>query len=142
MARRWHTEAKGMTASRRSVFVLLCLGLAGQAAASHELGTDLASLNFCMYGDCEARGTYVADPYGVYNPANMVVGVARARGAHVAGRDLKRDGVRVLPGVDMRFHTSVVRVAVAVDAESTLGRDTGRSCHHCHLYESGGDGGL
>jgi hypothetical protein len=145
-----------MTAPSRRVLGLLLLGLASPAAAGHALGTDVASLNFCMYGDCEARGTYAADPYGVYNPALMVVGAARhmPRGIAVSGSyydfgigavdgDIglgvatltwlpvalqvaagyvgAAGGVRSLPGIDMRFHTSVVRLAAAVDAERTLG---------------------
>jgi hypothetical protein len=51
--------------------VLLLLLLARPADGHHGIGTDLARLNLCLYGDCEARGTYAADPFGVYNPANM-----------------------------------------------------------------------
>jgi len=47
------------------------------AAGHHAIGTDLSSLNLCLYGDCEARGAFAADPYGVYNPAIMTVGAAK-----------------------------------------------------------------
>jgi hypothetical protein len=46
------------------------LALAQPAPA---IGTDTTGLNLCLYGDCEARGTYVADPYGWPNPATMPV---------------------------------------------------------------------
>lgn len=136
--------------------VIVLLALAAPAAADHALGTDLGSLNFGMYGDCEARGTYAADPYGVYNPAIMVVAAARHLpragifsgsyydlgigavdadiGVGVAtlawlpvafqvatGYVEASGGVRPLPGVDMSFRTTVVRLATAVDAERTLG---------------------
>jgi len=52
--------------------LLLCLATPAVAG----IGTDLASLNLCLYGDCEARGSYAADPYGVYNPAAMTIGAA------------------------------------------------------------------
>jgi hypothetical protein len=39
------------------------------------IGTDLSSLNFCLYGDCEARGTYAADPWGLYNPGTLALAV-------------------------------------------------------------------
>lgn len=55
---------------------LACV-VASTAAADHAIGTDLASLNLCLYGDCEARGAFAADPYGVYNPAAMTAGAAR-----------------------------------------------------------------
>ncbi len=47
---------------------MLALLPTGSALAHHDVGTDLASLNLCLYGDCEARGTYAADPFGIYNP--------------------------------------------------------------------------
>lgn len=68
-----------MLAIRYRSIPLLLVVLATPAAAHHELGTDLASLNLCMYGDCEARGSYAADPYGMYNPGVLTVGAA----AHV-----------------------------------------------------------
>ncbi len=49
-------------------------GLRSQSAAQH-LGTDISGLNFCLYGDCEARGSYAADPFGMTNPGTMPVGV-------------------------------------------------------------------
>ena len=50
------------------------LGLTSGAAAQR-LGTDISGLNFCLYGDCEARGSYAADPFGMANPGTMPVGV-------------------------------------------------------------------
>jgi hypothetical protein len=38
------------------------------------VSTDITALNLCMYGDCEARGSYAADPYGWANPATLPVG--------------------------------------------------------------------
>jgi len=52
------------------------LGLTSGAAAQ-QLGTDISGLNFCLYGDCEARGSYAADPFGMANPGTMPVGVLR-----------------------------------------------------------------
>jgi hypothetical protein len=52
----------------------LLLIVAAPAFGSHGIGTDLTSLNLCLYGDCEARGSYAADPYGLYNPAILTVG--------------------------------------------------------------------
>jgi hypothetical protein len=63
------------TIRHRSV-VLVFVVLATPAAADHGVGTDLAALNLCMYGDCEARGSYAADPYGMYNPGVLTVGAA------------------------------------------------------------------
>jgi hypothetical protein len=40
-------------------------------ATAQKLGTDLAGLNLCLYGDCEARGSYVADPFGWANPGTI-----------------------------------------------------------------------
>jgi hypothetical protein len=61
-----------MPLSGRAAALLLAV-LAVPAAADHGIGTDLGSLNFCLYGDCEARGSYVADPAGAYNPATLAV---------------------------------------------------------------------
>jgi hypothetical protein len=65
----------------------LLLALASTASAGRGIGTDLTALNPCMYGDCEARGTYAADPYGLYNPATMGVATHMyfARGAALSG---------------------------------------------------------
>jgi len=46
-------------------------------ARSQDLGTDIAGLNLCLYGDCEARGSYAADPFGWVNPATMPVGILK-----------------------------------------------------------------
>ncbi len=48
--------------------------LSTPAAAQH-LGTDIAGLNLCLYGDCEARGSYAADPFGMANPGTLPAGV-------------------------------------------------------------------
>jgi len=55
---------------RLAVAVGLLLGLASPAAG-RGIGTDLASLTLCLYGDCEARGTYAADPFGLTNPGTL-----------------------------------------------------------------------
>lgn len=69
---------------RRRARILVRLSLAllaalsvrpARSAAAQELGTDIAGLNLCLYGDCEARGTYAADPFGMTNPGTMPVGV-------------------------------------------------------------------
>lgn len=44
------------------------------AVCGQSIGTDLTGLNLCLYGDCEARGAYAADPYGWVNPATLPVG--------------------------------------------------------------------
>ena len=44
-------------------------------ALAQEIGTDVSELHPCLYGDCEARGTYAADPFGFTNPATMPVGI-------------------------------------------------------------------
>jgi hypothetical protein len=45
------------------------------AGRAQEIGTDIAGLNLCLYGDCEARGTYAADPFGMANPGTLSVGM-------------------------------------------------------------------
>src|SRR5574342_124887 len=71
----------------RVLVVLVVLFASGGSAAARGLGTDLASLNLCLYGDCEARGTYAADPYGLYNPATLGVATHMyfARGVALSG---------------------------------------------------------
>jgi hypothetical protein len=44
------------------------------AASAQDIGTDIAGLNLCLYGDCEARGAYAADPFGFANPGTLAVG--------------------------------------------------------------------
>lgn len=44
------------------------------AVWAQSIGTDFAGLGLCLYGDCEARGAYAADPYGWVNPATLPVG--------------------------------------------------------------------
>lgn len=39
-----------------------------EPVAARGVGTDLAALALCLYGDCEARGSYAADPFGQTNP--------------------------------------------------------------------------
>ena len=61
-----------------SLYVLTLLGIAFAlvpAGIAQEVGTDIAGLNLCLYGDCEARGTYAADPFGMANPGTLPVGV-------------------------------------------------------------------
>jgi hypothetical protein len=42
---------------------LVCLA-AARLAVAQQIGTDITGLNLCLYGDCEARGAYAADPHG------------------------------------------------------------------------------
>ena len=61
-----------------SLFLLPLLWLAfalAPAATAQQIGTDIAGLNLCLYGDCEARGTYAADPFGLANPGTLPVGM-------------------------------------------------------------------
>jgi hypothetical protein len=52
----------------------IILVLISNAATAQHLGTDIAGLySFCLYGDCEARGSYAADPFGMANPGTMPV---------------------------------------------------------------------
>lgn len=53
----------------------IILGLVSNIATAQHLGTDIAGLNLCLYGDCEARGSYAADPFGMANPGTMPAGV-------------------------------------------------------------------
>jgi hypothetical protein len=48
------------------------------SAAAQPLGSDLAELNLCLSADCEARGSWAADPWGWANPATMPVGALAA----------------------------------------------------------------
>jgi hypothetical protein len=65
----------GGRACLRASLVAAVLAIGGPAGAGG-LGTDLTSLNFlCLYGDCEARGTYAADPWGFYNPGSLALAV-------------------------------------------------------------------
>lgn len=54
---------------------------------SQDLGTDLSGFALCFYGDCEARGSYAADPLGWTNPATLPVRVLgeMPRGAIASG---------------------------------------------------------
>ena len=58
----------------RAALVVVVLAIAASAGAGG-IGTDLASLNLCLYGDCEARGSYAADPWGFYNPGSLPLAV-------------------------------------------------------------------
>ena len=55
---------------------LLALALTAcpSAATAQAVGPDLAGLYFCLYGHCEARGAYAADPYTGVNPASLAAG--------------------------------------------------------------------
>ena len=60
------------------LFVLIVASVAiarAPAARAQALGTDITGLNLCLYGDCEARGTYAADPFGMANPGTLPVGM-------------------------------------------------------------------
>lgn len=62
----------------RSLYLLTLLGVAFAlvcTATAQQIGTDIAGLNLCLYGDCEARGTYAADPFGLANPGTLSVGM-------------------------------------------------------------------
>ncbi|MBI4514783.1 MAG: hypothetical protein HY699_03080 [Deltaproteobacteria bacterium] len=74
------------------VFLATALALgAPRLVRGQKLGSDLAGLNLCLYGDCEARGSYTADPFGWANPAAMPILVLRyvPRGAFVSGSYFK-----------------------------------------------------
>jgi hypothetical protein len=58
-----------------SLAVALALLLPPSPARAQRIGTDLTGLNLCLYGDCEARGAYAADPFGWANPATLPVGI-------------------------------------------------------------------
>ena len=58
----------------RMWLVAIVLGLISNPATAQHLGTDIAGLySLCLYGDCEARGSYAADPFGMANPGTMPV---------------------------------------------------------------------
>ena len=67
--------------------VALAIVLASDAAHGQKLGTDIAGLNLCLYGDCEARGSYAADPFGWVNPATMPIYILKyvPHGAFMSG---------------------------------------------------------
>lgn len=73
------------------------------------MGSDLASLNLCLYGDCEARGSYAADPYGLYNPGVLTVGAAAyvPHGVILSGSYFDLD----IGGVDSDIGVGVVTLA-------------------------------
>jgi len=51
------------------------MGFGDRPAVAQHIGSDIAALNLCLYGDCEARGAYAADPYGFANPGTLASGV-------------------------------------------------------------------
>lgn len=59
-----------------AVFVCLWLLTVDGAArvSAQPIGTDITGINLCLYGDCEARGSYAADVYGWPNPATLPFG--------------------------------------------------------------------
>jgi len=74
--------------SRRVVLMLAAVTLSlVHAARAQPIGTDISGLNLCLYGDCEARGAYAADPFGMTNPGNLAVGMLMyvPRGVAVTG---------------------------------------------------------
>lgn len=54
-----------------SIVTFLLLVITPTITSAQKIGLDLLSLNPCLYGDCEARGSYAADPWGWPNPATM-----------------------------------------------------------------------
>jgi len=68
-------------------FLFLVCSTAARLAVAQPIGTDIGALNLCLYGDCEARGAYAADPYGWPNPATLPVGTLPyvPRGAFFSG---------------------------------------------------------
>lgn len=55
-------------------FLFLVCSTTARLAVAQPIGTDISALNLCLYGDCEARGAYAADPYGWPNPGTLPVG--------------------------------------------------------------------
>jgi hypothetical protein len=92
------------------------------AAAGQQVGTDLTGLNLCLYGDCEARGTYAADPYGWANPATMPVGVLpyMQRGALLGGAYFRLNaggvGANIISGTGAAVWSPVVIAVTGVTA--------------------------
>jgi|GEM_PF-1195473 len=89
-----HLSSLATNLSRSVRFVtraLAALAFAGALAAepahAQTIGTDLAGLYLCLGGDCEARGSYAADPYGWTNPATIPVAILKflPRGASASG---------------------------------------------------------
>jgi hypothetical protein len=64
-----------VTRSPIAALAVLALAILAPSARAQRIGTDLAGLNLCLYGDCEARGAYAADPFGWANPATLPVGI-------------------------------------------------------------------
>jgi hypothetical protein len=90
----------------------LCLPLlVAPGARGQPIGTDIAALNLCLYGDCEARGAYAADPYGWANPATMPVGALpfTERGVFVAGNYYRLNAGRV--GVDIEAASAALALS-------------------------------
>ena len=58
-----------------AVGLWLCVVAVGPVPVSAQpIGTDITGINLCLYGDCEARGSYAADVYGWPNPATLPFG--------------------------------------------------------------------
>lgn len=74
---------------RGILFVALAVSVtcSAVAAPAQEIGTDVTGLNLCLYGDCEARGAYAADPFGLTNPGTLPVGILTylSRGVFFSG---------------------------------------------------------
>ena len=91
--------------------VTVCVVSIAREAIAQRLGTDLAGLNLCLYGDCEARGSYVADPFGWTNPATLPVGALPyvPRGAFGSGSYFRLNSGGV--GVDIGSATASMAMA-------------------------------
>ncbi|HXQ24663.1 MAG TPA: hypothetical protein VN812_23495, partial [Candidatus Acidoferrales bacterium] len=91
------------------IFAGLAVCLA-RGADAQEIGRDVTELHPCLYGDCEARGTYAADPFGFTNPATMPVGTLTymSRGLFVSGSHFRFNA----GGVGLNIDSPSVTVAV------------------------------
>ncbi len=80
-----------------------------RVAVAQQIGTDISGLNLCLYGDCEARGTYAADPFGFTNPATQPVGTLQyiPRGVFVSGSYFRLN----VGGVGLNIESPSVTVA-------------------------------
>lgn len=60
---------------KQSLWALALIALlTAQPSQAQTIGLDLAALNLCLYGDCEAGGAYAAHKWGWPNPATLPVG--------------------------------------------------------------------